>query len=176
MSSRRLRPDELRLWGAVAATVRPSPGRAAPVVIAAETASTPAPPPAKAKSVKPPAPVAKAIPKPRAPQPPGDIEPRRKHRISRERDPLEARLDLHGLDQDRARVVLETFLRRAQAEGHRAALVITGKGLLGDGVLRRRFPEWLAQPGLRELVAGSSHAHPRHGGEGAFYVALKRKS
>jgi DNA-nicking Smr family endonuclease len=42
-------------------------------------------------------------------------------------------------------------------------------------VLRRRTPEWLADPALRGVVAGVSEAHRRHGGEGALYVALKRK-
>jgi DNA-nicking Smr family endonuclease len=52
--------------------------------------------------------------------------------------------------------------------------VITGKGSSGDGVLRRRVPEWLSQPPLRQIVAGLSEAHRRHGGGGALYVALKR--
>jgi len=71
--------------------------------------------------------------------------------------------------------VLEGFLRRAWDEGYRAVLVITGKGVQGDGVLRRRTPEWLAAPQLAHIVAGISEAHRRHGGEGALYVALKRK-
>ena len=54
-------------------------------------------------------------------------------------------------------------------------LVITGRGSTGDGVLRRRTPEWLAEPPLRAAVAGISHADRRHGGEGALYVALKKK-
>jgi len=60
------------------------------------------------------------------------------------------------------------------SQGWRAVLVITGKGALGDGVLRRHTPEWLAQPPLREHIAGISEAHRRHGGEGALYVALRR--
>jgi DNA-nicking Smr family endonuclease len=109
------------------------------------------------------------------PPPPADIEPGRKRRLARERDPIDLRLDLHGLDQDRARAVLTDFLLRAQAEGVRAVLVITGKGSRGDGVLRRRTPEWLSDPPLRAVVAGVSEAHRRHGGEGALYVALKRR-
>jgi DNA-nicking Smr family endonuclease len=53
--------------------------------------------------------------------------------------------------------------------------VITGKGVGGDGVLKRRVPDWLAAPPLRDHIAGLSEAHRRHGGEGALYVALKRK-
>ncbi|HEY5105448.1 MAG TPA: Smr/MutS family protein [Caulobacteraceae bacterium] len=87
----------------------------------------------------------------------------------------DATLDLHGLDQDRARAALTAFVAHSVADGRRAILVITGKGALGDGILRRRTPEWLAEPPLRELVAGLSEAHRRHGGAGALYVALKRR-
>ena len=54
-------------------------------------------------------------------------------------------------------------------------MVITGKGSRGDGVLRRYAPEWLGSPDLRDIVAGVAEAHRRHGGEGALYVALKRR-
>ena len=107
--------------------------------------------------------------------PPGRIEPNRKRRIAKEHDPIGARLDMHGLDQDRARATLEAFVRRAFDDGHRAVLVITGKGKVGHGVLKQRTPEWLAAPALREMIAGVSPAEQRHGGEGALYVALKRK-
>ena len=115
-----------------------------------------------------------AAAKPPAPDPQG-IEPRRKHRIARGREIVEARLDLHGLDQDRARARLLDFLLDAQAGGARAVLVITGKGYAGQGILRRRTPEWLADPRLRGVVAGLSPAAAHHGGEGAYYIALKRK-
>ncbi|MCR5878118.1 Smr/MutS family protein [Phenylobacterium sp. J367] len=41
---------------------------------------------------------------------------------------------------------MESFLARAWNDGYRAVLVITGKGVQGDGILRRRTPEWLAAP------------------------------
>jgi DNA-nicking Smr family endonuclease len=103
------------------------------------------------------------------------VEPGRRHRIHRDREPIGARLDLHGMTQDRARAALESFILRAWDEGHRAILVITGKGVLGDGVLRRHTPEWLAAPNLAGIVAGVSEAHRKHGGQGALYVALKRR-
>lgn len=163
---RPLRPDELRIWGQVAATVHPMPGRPAP------------PPSAPATGLDAPLRVAPrrlgaGQARPREGLDP--IEPNRHHRISREREEIGARLDLHGLTQDRARTDLEAFLGRAWTEGWRAVLVITGKGIQGDGVLRRRTPEWLGAPHLAHIVAGVSPAHRRHGGEGAFYVALKRK-
>ena len=79
------------------------------------------------------------------------------------------------MTHDRARAALEGYIRRVWDEGCREVLVITGKGTQGDGVLRRFTPEWLAAAPLRDLVAGVSQAHRRHGGEGALYVALKRR-
>ena len=95
--------------------------------------------------------------------------------VKGEKDALAARIDLHGLTHDAARAALTRFIERSVAEGWRAVLVITGKGVGGDGVLRRRAPEWLAAPPIRPHVAGVSEAHRRHGGDGALYVALKRR-
>lgn len=173
----------------VAATVHRKPGRKAPPP---EPVPVPAPlaaKPAAKKPTPPPAPVWDGAPftvgelvkgPPRAGSPlrntgERDIEPRRKHRIAKERDPIGARIDLHGMDQDRAQAALESFVLRAWDDGCRAVLVITGKGARGGGVLRKRTPEWLASPALRGVVAGVSEAHQRHGGEGALYVALKLK-
>lgn len=169
---RPLKPDELKVWSLVAGTVRPLPGRATPAFPAEPLATADADDGAPAR-IAPPL-VARARPS-RSREAVEAIEPNRRHRIARERDPIAARLDLHGYDQDRARAVLESFLRRAWDEGLRSVLVITGKGVQGDGILRRRTPEWLAAAHLGEIVAGVSEAHRRHGGEGALYVALKRK-
>ena len=170
--TRTLKPEEARLWSLVVATVRP-----------ARTTRPPEPPkvtakpehrhPAAPARLPVEAPASKPL-KPRHPGPPEAIEPGRLRRIARERDSIAARIDLHGLDQDRARSALHAFIGRAQAEGARAVLVITGKGTRGDGVLRQRVPEWLAEPPSRARVAGLSAAERRHGGEGALYVALKR--
>lgn len=165
---RPLKPEEIRLWSLVTSTVHPLSGRnppAAPTGRAPDALAPPlrvAPPPTSQKRVA-------------LPDSDKTIEPRRKHRISKERDPIGARIDLHGMTQDRARAALEGFLARAWNEGYRAVLVITGKGVQGDGVLRRRAPEWLTAGSLAHIVAGISEAHRRHGGDGALYVALKRK-
>ncbi|MFT3997715.1 MAG: Smr/MutS family protein [Asticcacaulis sp.] len=106
---------------------------------------------------------------------PDPIEPKRKRRISRERDPIEARLDLHGLNQLQAEQRLKAFVQQAWANDYRAVLVITGKGMAENGILKRNAPEWLADPALSYIVAGISQAHARHGGSGALYVALKRR-
>ncbi len=49
--------------------------------------------------------------------------------------------------------------------------------LAGDeapGVLKRNLPRWLAEPGLADKVLAIRPALPQHGGEGAFYVLLRR--
>lgn len=160
---RRLTSDEKRMWlAATGQPVAPRPQPAAPA---------PAPPAVTALAVVPPP----ARPRVKVPGVPEGLEPNRRRRIARERDPIEARIDLHGLDQDQARAALERFVGWAHGQGYRAVLVITGKGLRGDGVLRQRTPEWLIAPGLRPMVAGIARADRRHGGEGAFYVVLKRR-
>ena len=163
---RPLRPEEQRIWSAVAATVHPLPGRGESKPAQPQTLDAPA-------RIAPRRPASGPV-SPR--EGVDDIEPRRKHRIARERDPIGARLDLHGMTQDVARAALTDFVRRAWEQGDRAVLVITGKGVTGDGVLRRRTPEWLGAPELAHIVAGISESHRRHGGEGALYVALKRKA
>lgn len=172
---RPVRPEEQRLWAHVAATVHPAAGRK----IAMPKGETPPKPRPEGPAALPPPRRAGEGPfVPGAHARTGDpdvIEPNRKRRIAKGKDSLEARIDLHGLDYDGAQMALKDFVRRAFDDGYRSALVITGKGALGDGVLRKHTPEWLADPSLRDMVAGISEADRKHGGEGALYVALKRK-
>ena len=184
--ARHLHPEDARLWSLVTATVRPLSGRPSPLiakpvpVAAPATVAIVAGKAAKSKvgqGVQAAVVAAPPVDRPKPPQvhPPHPIEPRRKHRIARAREPIGARLDLHGLDQDRARAAVHGFIQRAHADGVRAVLIITGKGAMGDGVLRRHTPDWLADPAIRPLIAGLSPAERHHGGEGALYVALKRR-
>jgi DNA-nicking Smr family endonuclease len=168
---RRIRPEEARLWSAVASTVRALPGRRAPAPQPAEPAAEP---PATLRPAPAPADARPAVRRPSAVL--HGIEPNRERRIALGREEIGGRLDLHGMDQDQAHAALTAFIVSAYQQGHRAVLVITGRGRLGGGVLRRRTPDWLGEGPLRAMVAGVSRAHRRHGGEGAFYVALKRRS
>jgi DNA-nicking Smr family endonuclease len=162
---RPLKPEDQRLWSLVAATVHPLPGRKVAKKAMPQSLDAPARiEPKRAEEAR-----------NRLRDALEGIEPNRRHRIAKEREEIGARIDLHGLTQDRARAALEGFLARAFDDGWRAVLVITGKGVQGDGVLKKRVPEWLGAPHLAHIVAGISDAHRRHGGEGALYVALKRK-
>lgn len=97
-------------------------------------------------------------------------------RVRRGKLEIGASIDLHGHTQDSARVALIRFLRAAHKRGDRAVIVITGAGRSGPGVLKQRFPEWIAEPDVRAIVSGFAPAHRTHGGAGAFYVFLKRST
>ncbi len=88
--------------------------------------------------------------------------------------PIEARLDLHGRTQDEAFETMRYFIATAHSMGKRCILVITGKGVEGNGILREQFPKWLSTSGLREYILAFTHAKPQHGGDGAFYVLLRK--
>jgi len=105
-----------------------------------------------------------------------DIDYRTHAKIRRGRLEVDAKLDLHGLRQDEAQRALTAFLRRAQTDGDKIVIVVTGKGQTREegGVLRRVVPLWLQAPQLRDLIISFGEAARHHGGEGALYVRIRR--
>jgi DNA-nicking Smr family endonuclease len=174
---RELSEEERALWRGVARSVKPLRKRARRDAEEAEPGAVVAsvPPAAKAKSVKA-IPVPARAAKPPAPPPLAGLARREKQRLARGRDAIDARIDLHGMTQAQAHAALAHFLRRAQHDGARFVLVITGKGARSGerGVLRRQVPLWLGLPEFRDAVVGFEEAHVAHGGEGALYVRLRR--
>jgi DNA-nicking Smr family endonuclease len=153
----------------------------------------PSAPPATAAAGEPvgkPRSAATANESPRAPRRDslGVLDRRQARRILAGKTGIDDRIDLHGLRQAEAHARLRAFLARASARGLKTVLVITGKGLkreTGDhpeadgaagepGILRRSLPLWLAQPDLSRLVLSYGAAGTRHGGDGAFYVRLRK--
>lgn len=112
------------------------------------------------------------------------LDEKQRRRLSKSRDAIDARLDLHGFRQRDAYTALRAFIFSAAARGDRHVLVITGKGVRTEtsrdffveerGVLRRLVPQWLGEPEMRAFVSGYTASHIRHGGEGALYVKLRR--
>jgi DNA-nicking Smr family endonuclease len=118
-----------------------------------------------------------AAPPPLEPGRPAGLDKRSAQRLRRGQMPIEARLDLHGLTQLEAHRAVDAFLAAAQGSAKRCVLVITGKGGCGEpdgGVLRRMVPRWLAEPPNRSRVIAIERAQPRHGGDGALYVLLRK--
>ncbi|MEM8540375.1 MAG: Smr/MutS family protein [Pseudomonadota bacterium] len=198
-SQRELRTDEKLLWNLVTRTVTPiqpidiqseksqelveemaslmkQPIKSAPAntvnLRAARSAAQTAKPTASSSSAskskhKPmptPAPIAAHLDKPVY------------RKIAKGRVAIDSQIDLHDMTQAQAISRLQSFLYQARELGHRHVLVITGKGgsPTSEGVLKRMLPIWLNTPAFSSIVNGYQAASRNHGGDGAFYVRLRR--
>jgi DNA-nicking Smr family endonuclease len=108
---------------------------------------------------------------------PGDhLEKTLHSRIQKGSTCIEATLDLHGHTLDTAYGILLRFIMRAQENGVRTVLIITGKGRAGAiGALRATLPRWLQESPLRERIIAYDNAGARHGGAGAWYVRIRKQ-
>ena len=179
---RKLSTDERVLWGRVAKSTRPMPGRHTDMEAFDEVLAEEARAEETARAEK-----AKVAPTPADPQispPPTKqrsgthhpLERPVKRKIAKGRLALEARIDLHGLIQSEAHMMLLDFLFRAHERGLRHVLVITGKGssMGSDGALKRAVPLWFSKPEFRFLISSYETAAQHHGGDGALYIRLSR--
>lgn len=182
---RPLDPDEKALWHKVTSTVRPIAKRAskkssvAPEP-AAPVAPAPAPKRGRVPALRVPAATPVAQQKPLADSLDGGWD----KRIRRGVTVPDWTVDLHGHTLDSARRLLDGMLDQAVAEGIRVILLITGKpprdddrGLDGRprrGLIRASIAPWLQSSRHAGRIAAVRNAHPRHGGQGALYVILRR--
>ena len=186
-------PHDFHLWTAVASTVDPLRRKgllkfgSVPLPLPVEDSPVPqvtgkAPP--KRKPPKPAFLPPYQAPLPSANLPEKGVEPSIRKKVVRGRIEIDGRIDLHGMTQTEARGALHRFIQSRFSRGDRTVLVITGKGAKTDsdyiaamterGVLRTMLPIWLSEPSLAALVSGWSVAARGHGGEGAWYVRLRR--
>jgi DNA-nicking Smr family endonuclease len=182
-------PHDFHLWTAVASTVDPLRRKGllklGPLPLPAEAppVNVIQPPPTRRPPRTPFLPPYQA-PLPSAPPPDKAVDPSIRKKLGRGRIDIDGTLDLHGMTQNEARGALHRYLHARVARGDRTVLVITGKGLKTDndyvaamterGILRTMLPIWLSEPSLAPLVSGWSVAARGHGGEGAWYVRLRR--
>ncbi len=102
--------------------------------------------------------------------------------LSRGKLAPEATLDLHGMTLAAAERAVGQFLERVGGRDLRIVLIVTGKGLREEGgrrmggLIRSEFVGWLNRADNRARVRSVRSAHPHHGGSGAFYVLLRRRS
>ncbi len=195
MRRRKLTPEEIELWKKVVTHAeRLHPERA-------ERKAAPVAPPSSAPKPKPePAPLPtfrvgskarqtalphdlKQSPGRRLASAPVRMDEKAYRRMKRGKLKPQGKLDLHGMRMDSAHGALMRFILTAQAADKRLVLVITGKGKDRDepgpmpvprGVLRHQVPQWLSLPPLAQAVLQITPAHISHGGEGAYYVYLRR--
>jgi DNA-nicking Smr family endonuclease len=179
--SRKIPDEDLQLWRRAMAGVKPlhpiPPEPAKPPAPKAGPAPEPASAEKPASAHKPARPDRPTTQLPQlAPGSTPGIDRRTAERLRRGKLAIDARLDLHGMRQAEAHAELAGFVEASYQAGRRTLLIITGKGTMRQeaGVLRNQLPRWLNEPRLRHRVLSVQTAQPRHGGEGAFYVLLRR--
>ncbi|WP_308911069.1 Smr/MutS family protein [Pseudokordiimonas caeni] len=178
--------EDATLWEALAASVRPLKGR-------------PKPPPLSPRRPDVPDRGADRLPdewfREGGPAPTPGIDRKTRRRIAKGHTDVDRALDLHGMTQDGAYNALKGAIEGAIRRGDKTLLVVTGKGgarfnQIGalpamfrrredfeqhGGVLRRMLPLWLEASELRPFVESYGPAADEHGGDGAFYIRLRKR-
>lgn len=99
------------------------------------------------------------------------VDDRTLRRLKAGKFPVHARLDLHGVTSEQAKVALFQFLGQQSVAHRRCVCIIHGKGMRGGNypVLKSKINVWLRQS---EHVVAFASAPPKHGGTGALFVLL----
>ena len=95
-------------------------------------------------------------------------------------------IDLHGYTLDEANKTIEDFINKAFSENINKLIIVTGKGLHSEnekdpyvskdlGILKYSVPEFITNnPDLMNKINEITDAKIEDGGEGAFYIFLKK--
>lgn len=89
---------------------------------------------------------------------------------------IQAHLDLHSLNRDRARSKVADFIHSCHRNGMRCILIIHGRGIGSKDnipVLKNKLAAWLTRGAIGRKVLAFSSARPYDGGTGAIYVLLR---
>ena len=96
------------------------------------------------------------------------------------------KIDLHGLSLDEANKKIEMLVDKYFIEGVEKIIMITGKGLRSKttnnpyvskdlSILKNSVPDYInANPKIKNKIKSISEAEIKDGGEGAFYIFLKK--
>jgi DNA-nicking Smr family endonuclease len=103
------------------------------------------------------------------------IDAKYKKRLKQGDVKLDGSIDLHDLTLHQAHQKFMQFLSQHIAKKSRCLLVITGQGKpKGEGVIRKNFPLWCEDAVIKPFILNLQQAHIKHGGDGAFYLLLRR--
>ena len=95
-------------------------------------------------------------------------------------------IDLHGYTLDEANKTIEDFINKAFSENINKLIIVTGKGLHSEnekdpyvskdlGILKYSVPEFITNnASLMKMINEIADARTEDGGEGAFYIFLKK--
>lgn len=176
MARRHLSSDEQALWSVLTRSVRPlRPGRhkvdmAEPVAMVPGSRALP-PVPSRPIETRPPR------------SPAAILDNGWERRIRGGTLAPDMAIDLHGHTLSSAHAMLNHALSSALARDLRILLVITGKPPKAAvpnresrrGAIRGEIGHWLETSPFADRIASVRQAHPRHGGDGAIYIILRRK-
>ena len=96
-------------------------------------------------------------------------------------------IDLHGYTLDQANKTIENFITKSYEEKANKLIVVTGKGLHSQNekdpyvskdlsILKHSVPEFIKNDfEIMKKITEISEAKIEDGGDGAFYIYLKRK-
>ena len=96
-------------------------------------------------------------------------------------------IDLHGYSLVEANETISDFIEKAYIEGFNKLIIVTGKGLHSEnekdpyvskdlGILKYSVPEFIkGNQDLMKKIVEIKNANIQDGGEGAFYIYLKKK-
>ena len=96
-------------------------------------------------------------------------------------------IDLHGFTLDEANKEIERFILTSYENGFNRLRIVTGKGLHSNNekdpyvskdlsILKYSVPEYIKNNiELMNLIVEFKEANIKEGGEGAFYILLKKK-
>ncbi|CAA0083223.1 putative DNA endonuclease SmrA [Zhongshania aliphaticivorans] len=87
---------------------------------------------------------------------------------------IEARLDLHKMSVEQARIQVFDFISEAMKADLRTIMIVHGRGHHSESkgaVIKSYVNRWLPE---LEAVQGFCSAQPQHGGAGAVYIMLKK--
>ncbi len=187
---RGLSPDEAALWRRVAATVTPLHPKPQPALPPAGGAGEGlvdvalAPPPKRVKGrIPPPRPEPAPASYPIRPLTTGGLDSSWDRKLTRGPLQPDVTIDLHGLTLAMAHERLNGGIAQALAMGARVILLIAGKhrpapenDLRGErrGAIRAKLLDWLAASPHAGRIASVRPAQPRHGGDGAVYIVLRK--
>ena len=111
----------------------------------------------------------------------GELEERKKINNLR-------KLDLHGFSLDESSKLVKKFIIESFELGYKKILIVTGKGLRSKSydnpyvsknlsILRYSIPEYIkSNEVLSCKISSMSKAEIQDGGEGAFYIFLKKNN
>jgi DNA-nicking Smr family endonuclease len=95
-------------------------------------------------------------------------------------------IDLHGYSLDKANEIVERFIKESFLQKVNKIIVVTGKGLHSQnerdpyvskklGILKYSVPEFIKKStDLMKIIYEIKNASIEDGGEGAFYIFLKK--